>query len=287
MKKIDGKKIAEEVRNNLKLKIEQEGLKPGLAILQVGNNPASDVYVRNKLIACEKVGINGKLYHFDETVSEQELIDCILKLNDDRDTHGIIVQSPLPNNLNEDYIDEFITPSKDVDGFGTFSLGRLAGNEEGFLSATPAGILELLKYEGIDIAGKKAVVVGRSRIVGRPMALALLNRDATIMVAHSKTENLKEITKLADILIVAIGKANFITADYVKEGAVVIDVGMNRVDGKLTGDVDFASVSEKASFITPVPGGVGPMTIAMLLTNTVISAEKAKNEKIVERKLIK
>lgn len=280
MKIIDGKNISEEIKKNLKIQIEKENLEPGLAIVMVGHNAASEVYVRNKLRASEKVGVHTKLWHFESDVSESEVIDCILKLNQDEAIHGIIVQSPLPTGFDEDKITGYIIPSKDVDGFGIYSLGNLAANEESFLSATPAGIIELLKHENINISGKNVVIVGRSKIVGRPMALALLNRDATVTVTHSKTKNLKDITKMADIVIVAVGKPNFITEDYIKDGAVVIDVGINRLEnGKLVGDVDFDSVSNKAAYITPVPGGVGPMTIAMLLSNTVESAIHFKQGK--------
>jgi len=278
MKIIDGKKIAEEIKDNLKSEIEKFNLQPGLAIIMVGNNPASEIYVRNKLKACEKVGIHAVLHHFkDAGVTEQEIINCIEKLNIDTSIHGIIVQSPLPLGFNEDYITSYINSNKDVDGFGIESLGHLASNQEKYLSATPYGIIKMLEYENISITGKHVVIVGRSKIVGRPLALALLNRDATVTITHSKTKNLKEITKLADILIVAVGKSYFITEDYVKNGAVVIDVGINRdLNGKLCGDVDYLYVKDKASYITPVPGGVGPMTIAMLLTNVVLSAKESE-----------
>ena len=277
---IDGKKISDEVKEKLKIKIEEEELTPGLAIIMVGNNPASEIYVKNKLKASEKIGVKATVYHFDELTEEKEIISCILKLNEDTNTHGIIVQSPLPSHLNEENINEYIIPSKDVDGFGVYSLGKLASGEESFLSATPAGIMEMLNYENIDVTGKNAVIIGRSKIVGRPMALTLLNHHATTIITHSKTKELKEITKIADVLIVAIGKPKFITDEYIKEGAIVIDVGINRTeDGKIVGDVDFDSASKKASYITPVPGGVGPMTIALLLKNVVKSAENFKNGK--------
>jgi len=274
---IDGKKISEEIKEDLKKEIIDKNLKPSIAIIMVGNNPASEVYVRNKLKACEKVGIKAELFHYEENVSEDEIIDCIEKLNANEDVHGIIVQSPLPYKLREkeDYITNFIKPDKDVDGFGIYSLGCVTSDQTKFLAATPYGIIKMLEHENIDVEGKNVVVVGRSVIVGRPLALALLNKNATVTIAHSKTKNLKEICNMADILVVAIGKDRFITADYVKEGAVVIDVGINRIDGKLYGDVDFESVKDKCSYITPVPGGVGPMTIAMLLTNVVESAKNA------------
>lgn len=245
----------------------------------VGNNPASEIYVRNKRKACAEVGIKEELYQFAENTSEEEILNCIIKLNNDESINGIMVQSPLPNHLDEDKIMNYIVPEKDVDGFGISSLGYLASNEEKFISATPYGIIKLLEHENISLAGKNVVIVGRSKIVGRPLALAMLNRDATVTIAHSKTKNLKDITKEADILVVAIGKANFINEDYIKQDAIVIDVGINRVDGKVIGDVDFESCSKKASYITPVPGGVGPMTIAMLLTNVVESFKRSKGEK--------
>lgn len=279
MEIINGKEIASEIRENLKEEIAEKGLKPGLAIIMVGNNPASEIYVRNKRKACAEIGIKEELYQYDENVSEKELINCIIKLNNDENINGIMVQSPLPSHLDEDKIMNYIVPKKDVDGFGISSLGYLASNEEKFISATPYGIIKLLEYKNIAIEGKNVVIIGRSKIVGRPLALALLNRNATVTITHSKTKNLREITKTADILIVAIGKAKFIIGNDIKDGAVVIDVGINRIDGKVVGDVDFESCSEKASYITPVPGGVGPMTIAMLLTNVVESFKRSKGEK--------
>lgn len=279
MEIINGKEIASEIRENLKEEIAEKGLKPGLAIIMVGNNPASEIYVRNKRKACAEIGIKEELYQYDENVSEKELINCIIKLNNDENINGIMVQSPLPGHLDEDKIMNYIVPEKDVDGFGISSLGYLASNEEKFISATPYGIIKLLEYKNIAIEGQNVVIIGRSKIVGRPLALALLNRNATVTITYSKTKNLREITKTADILIVAIGKAKFITGDDIKDGAVVIDVGINRIDGKVVGDVDFESCSEKASYITPVPGGVGPMTIAMLLTNVVESFKRSKGEK--------
>lgn len=279
MEIINGKEIASEIRENLKKEIAEKNLKPGLAIIMVGNNPASEIYVRNKRKACAEIGIKEELYQYDENVSEEQLINCIIKLNNDENINGIMIQSPLPSHLDEDKIMNYIVPEKDVDGFGISSLGYLASNEEKFISATPYGIIKLLEYKNIAIEGKNVVIIGRSKIVGRPLALALLNRNATVTITHSKTKNLREITKTADILIVAIGKAKFITGDDIKDGAVVIDVGINRIDGKVIGDVDFESCSEKASYITPVPGGVGPMTIAMLLTNVVESFKRSKGEK--------
>lgn len=276
MKIIDGKKISEELRVNLKKEIIKNNLKPSLAIIMVGNNPASEIYVKNKLKACENLGITGYLYHYEDNVKEKEIISKIIELNMDEKIDGIIVQSPLPKTLNEEKIMNEIFPSKDVDGFGTFNLGWLVSNKEQTLAATPYGIIKLLEYEKIPIKGKHIVIIGRSKIVGRPLALALLNRDATVTITHSKTKNLKEITKMADILVVAVGIPKFIKKEDIKENAVVIDVGINRIDGKVVGDVDFETVKQKASYITPVPGGVGPMTITMLLNNVVKSAKERR-----------
>ena len=276
MKIIDGKLISKEIRKNIKKDIDALKVKniiPGLGIILVGNDPASEIYVRNKIKACDELGINTLLYRFKEDNNEREVIELIKNLNCDDQIHGILVQSPLPSSFDEDKIISYVEKEKDVDGFGTFNLGALLSNQEKIVAATPLGILKMLEYENIDIEGKHVVVVGASLIVGRPMATLLLNRGATITIAHSKTKNLKEITTQADILIVAIGQAKFITDEYVKDGAVVIDVGTNRVDGKLYGDVDFDKVSKKASYITPVPGGVGPMTITMLISNVVEQAK--------------
>lgn len=276
MKIIDGKLISNEIRKNIKKEIEnlkEKNIIPGLGIILVGNDPASEIYVRNKMKACDELGVHALLYRFDEENSEEEIIAQIEKLNKDDHIHGILVQSPLPTCFNEDRIISYVDKEKDVDGFGIYNLGSLISNQERIVAATPLGILKMLEYENIDVEGKNVVVVGASLIVGRPMAILLLNRGATVTIAHSKTQNLKEITKQADILIVAIGQAKFITDEYVKDGAVVIDVGTNRVDGKLYGDVDFDEVSKKASYITPVPGGVGPMTITMLISNVVDQAK--------------
>ena len=276
MKIIDGKLISKEIRKNIKKDIDALKVKniiPGLGIILVGNDPASEIYVRNKIKACDELGINTLLYRFKEDNNEREVIELIKDLNCDDQIHGILVQSPLPSSFDEDKIISYVEKEKDVDGFGTFNLGALLSNQEKIVAATPLGILKMLEYENIDIEGNHVVVVGASLIVGRPMATLLLNRGATVTIAHSKTKNLKEITKQADILIVAIGQAKFITDEYVKDGAVVIDVGTNRVDGKLYGDVDFDKVSKKASYITPVPGGVGPMTITMLISNVVEQAK--------------
>lgn len=281
MQIIDGKKISLEIREKLRKEISDLKVIPSLAIIYVGDNPASEIYVRNKIKVGEELGIDVKLFRFNSDERQDVIINKIKELNEDISVHGIIIQSPVPSQIDEAYINSFIDKDKDVDGFGVFSLGSLASNDERFIAATPYGILKMLEYENIDVKGANVVIVGRSKIVGRPLALALLNRDATVTITHSKTKNLASITKLADILIVAIGQPEFITSDYVKNGAIVIDVGISRVDGKIKGDVDFTKVKEKASYITPVPGGVGPMTIAMLLSNVVESAKKAvrKEEK--------
>ena len=276
MKIIDGKKISQEIRKELKKEIEKLKIKnviPGLGIILVGNDPASEIYVRNKLKTCKELGINAQLYRFTENNSEEEIIKAIKELNVDINIDGIIVQSPVPSCFCEDKIISYVDPKKDVDGFGIVQLGFLLSKQEQKLAATPLGILKMLEYENIDIEGKHVVIVGDSLIVGRPLSALLLNRGATVTIAHKKTINLKELTRQADILIVAIGQPNFITEEYVKDGAIVIDVGINRVDGHLVVDVDFNRVFKKASYITPVPGGVGPMTITMLLSNVVDEAK--------------
>lgn len=274
---IDGKKIAAQIKEEVKSKVEllhKQGKEICLAVIQVGENPASSVYVRNKKKACEYVGIRSVLKKLPENVSEEELLTIIEEMNHDCGINGILVQLPLPQHIDEDKVIKAVHPDKDVDGFHPENVGRLCVGEKGFLPCTPAGIVKLLKYSGIGIDGKECVIVGRSNIVGKPMALLLLRENGTVTVAHSHTKGLKEITKRADILIVAMGKPLFITADYVKEGAAVIDVGIHRIeDGRLCGDVDFESVKEKASYLTPVPGGVGPMTIAMLMQNCVAASE--------------
>lgn len=276
---IDGKAISAQIREEIAEKVriynENTGSRPGLAVVIVGENPASQVYVRNKRKACEQVGFNSWVYEMPESTTQEELNALIDKLNGDENVHGILVQLPLPSHLDEEQVILRIKPEKDVDAFHPYNVGRITIGNPKFLPCTPAGIMELLHRSDIEISGKECVVIGRSNIVGKPMALLLLSENGTVTVCHSKTGNLKEVCKRADILVVAIGKANFVTADMVKEGAVVIDVGMNRnAEGKLTGDVDFASVSKVASHITPVPGGVGPMTITMLLQNTLRAAEK-------------
>lgn len=276
---IDGKEISAQIRAEISEKVkeynERTGKLPGLAVVIVGENPASQVYVRNKKKACEQVGFNSWVYEMPENTTQDELNALIDKLNEDGGVHGILVQLPLPKHLDEEQVILRIKPEKDVDAFHPYNVGRITIGNPKFLPCTPAGIMELLHRSNIEIAGKECVVIGRSNIVGKPMALLLLSENGTVTVCHSKTKDLKEVCRRADILVVAIGKADFVTADMVKEGAVVIDVGMNRnAEGKLTGDVDFASVSEVASYITPVPGGVGPMTITMLLQNTLRAAEE-------------
>lgn len=276
---IDGKKVSADVRAELKTETAafetQYGKKVGLAVVLVGEDPASQVYVRNKIRGCEEAGIRSFAHYLPANASQREVEELVSALAADDNVHGILVQLPLPKHLDEEKILACIPTAKDVDGFSAENIGRLAMNEEGTVACTPSGVMELLKRYEIDPRGKKAVVVGRSNIVGRPMALLLLNADATVTVCHSRTADLKAECAQADILVAAIGKPKFITADMVKDGAVVVDVGINRVDGKLVGDVDFEEVSKKASYITPVPGGVGPMTIAMLLKNAVACAKRA------------
>lgn len=272
---IDGKLISTQIKDELKEKVAKmkaEGTEVCLAVIQVGNDPASSVYVNNKKKACEYIGINSLAYELPESTTEEELLDLIKELNERADVNGILVQLPVPKHIDEDKIIKAISPKKDVDGFHPQSVGALCIGQPGFVSCTPAGIIQLLKRSGIEIEGKECVVVGRSNIVGKPMSLLLLRENGTVTVAHSRTKDLKEICKRADILVVAIGKPKFITEEYVKEGAVVIDVGIHRnADNKLCGDVDFEAVEPHCSAITPVPGGVGPMTIAMLMNNCVES----------------
>ena len=272
-KLIDGKRISAEIKDEVKREVAEwkaKGKEAALAVIQVGNDPASSVYVRNKKRACEYIGIGSLNYELPEETTEAELLDLIAELNAKKEVSGILVQLPLPKHMDEDKVIRAIDPAKDVDGFHPQNVGALVIGQKGFVSCTPAGIIELLKRNDIEIDGKHCVVVGRSNIVGKPMALLMLRENATVTVTHSHTANLKEICKQADILIVAIGKNQFITADYVKEGAVVIDVGIHRDENnKLSGDVKFDEVEPLASAITPVPGGVGPMTIAMLMNNCV------------------
>lgn len=273
---IDGKQISKEIKEELKIEVErlkQQGREICLAVVQVGSDPASTVYVNNKKKTCAYIGIRSESYELPETITERELLELVERLNADEKVNGILVQLPLPKTLNEDKILRAISPEKDVDGFHPVSVGRLWLGEKGFLSCTPAGVIQLLKRSGISIEGKECVVIGRSNIVGKPMAALLLRENATVTIAHSKTRNLKEVTKRADILIAAVGQQQMIDDTYIKEGAVVIDVGMHRdAQNKLCGDVDFEKVKDKASAITPVPGGVGPMTIAMLMNNCVETA---------------
>ena len=269
---IDGKKISQEIKDELRetvAELKAQGKEGALAVIQVGADPASSVYVRNKKRACEYIGIRSESYELPEQTSEEELLALIQKLNDDPKINGILCQLPVPAHMDEDKIIRAIAPEKDVDGFHAQNVGALVIGQKGFVSCTPAGIIQLLKRSGVEIAGKNCVIIGRSNIVGKPMALLMLRENATVTVCHSKTKNLPDVCRQADILIVAIGRPKMITADYVKEGAVVIDVGIHRQeDGKLCGDVDFAQVEPVASAITPVPGGVGPMTVTMLLQNT-------------------
>ncbi|MBE6693339.1 MAG: bifunctional methylenetetrahydrofolate dehydrogenase/methenyltetrahydrofolate cyclohydrolase FolD [Ruminococcaceae bacterium] len=276
---IDGKAISAEVRAeiaaNTRRLIEKTGITPGLAVIIVGEDPASQVYVRNKRRACEEVGFYSEAYELPEATSQEELEALVERLNGDKNIHGILVQLPLPKHLDEEKILLKISPDKDVDAFHPYNVGRIMIGNYDFLPCTPAGVMELIHRSGVSVGGKECVVVGRSNIVGKPMAMLLLHDNGTVTVCHSRTKDLAEVTRRADILVAAIGKADFFTADMVKEGAVVIDVGMNRrADGKLTGDVDFESVSQVASYITPVPGGVGPMTITMLMKNTLKAAER-------------
>lgn len=274
---IDGKKISMEIKDELKkevAKLKEQGINIALAVIKVGNNSASAVYVRNKEKACEYVGIKSITHALPEETTQEQLLELIDKLNKDSEVNGILVQLPLPGHIDETEVLNAIDSTKDVDGFHPINVGKMMIGEETFLPCTPAGIIEMIKRTGIDIEGKECVVIGRSNIVGKPMAMLMVKENATVTIAHSRTKDLKEVTKRADILIAAIGKAKFVTADYVKDGAVVIDVGMDRDEnGKLCGDVDFDSVSTKAYAITPVPGGVGPMTVTMLLVNCVRSAK--------------
>ena len=277
---IDGKQISLDIKNELKEKVakyKEQGIEITLAVVKVGNDPASAVYVRNKEKACEYVGINSKTLALPEETTEEELLDVVKELNEDKNVNGILVQLPLPKHIDESKVLLTIDSTKDVDGFHPVNVGKMVIGEDTFLPCTPAGIIEMIKRTDIDIEGKECVVIGRSNIVGKPMAMLMLKENATVTIAHSRTKDLKEVTKRADIIVAAIGKAKFVTADYGKEGAVVIDVGMDRDEnGKLCGDVDFESVSKVASAITPVPGGVGPMTVTMLLVNCLRSVELNK-----------
>lgn len=276
---IDGKKVAADIREGLKKEIAElkaKGIHPGLAVVLVGENPASKKYVSSKEKTCEEIGIKSFGYKLPELITQKELIKLIDDLNADKNVYGILIQLPLPKHLNEKEVMNRISPAKDVDGFGPDALGKLVLDEPGFVACTPHGAIKMLEAYGIDPKGKHAVVVGRSVIVGKPLALLLLRRHATVTICHSRTPNLKEDCLRADILCVAIGKAKAITGDMVKEGATVIDIGINVTpEGKIVGDVDFDAAKEKAAYITPVPGGAGPMTIAMLMYNTVLAAKMA------------
>ena len=278
MEIIDGKLTSSIIKDELKEKVEElkkQGKTGSLAVIQVGNDPASSIYVKNKKKACEYIGIGSVSYELSESTTQEKLLDTIDELNKRSDIAGILVQLPLPKHINEDEVIKAISPKKDVDGFHVENVGALCVGEDGFVSCTPAGVIELLKRYNVEMSGKNCVVVGRSNIVGKPMALLMLRENATVTVCHSKTQNLKDVCKNADILIVAIGKPKFINEEYVKDGAVVIDVGIHRDENnKMCGDVDFDSVKDKVSKITPVPGGVGPMTIAMLMNNCVKAIEK-------------
>ncbi len=280
---IDGKLLAKKIRESLKVecdKLKLEGINPKLGVIMVGDNPASKVYVRNKSKACTDVGIDYQEYLLPEETTQEELIDLIKNLNQDNEINGILLQSPLPMHLNINEAFKAITYMKDVDGFTPSSVGKLCIGEDTFISCTPHGVMKMFEEYNIDLAGKDVVILGRSNIVGKPLIQCCLQKNATVTVCHSKTKNLKEHTKRADIIISAIGQAKFVKADMIKDGAVVIDVGINRDEnGKITGDVDFESVEKKASYITPVPGGVGPMTIAMLMNNVIKATKEQQKEK--------
>ena len=277
---IDGKQISLDIKNELKEKVakyKEQGIEITLAVVKVGNDPASAVYVRNKEKACEYVGINSKTLALPEETTEEELLNVVKELNEDKNVNGILVQLPLPKHIDESKVLLTIDSTNDVDGFHPVNVGKMVIGEDTFLPCTPAGIIEMIKRTDIDIEGKECVVIGRSNIVGKPMAMLMLKENATVTIAHSRTKDLKEVTKRADIIVAAIGKAKFVTAAYEKKGAEEIDVGMDRDEnGKLCGDVDFESVSKVASAITPVPGGVGPMTVTMLLVNCLRSVELNK-----------
>ncbi len=277
---IDGKHVSDLIRDELKdeiSKINEQGDIIRLAVIIVGKDPASEIYVRNKIKACEYVGIESLCYTFPENVSEEEILSLIDKLNNDESVYGILVQLPLPNHLNKERILNKINVCKDVDGFSAYQAGRLFLGENALVSCTPKGIIELLHRYNIDLVGKNAVVIGRSNIVGKPTAMLLMQNNATVTVCHSRTTNLAEYTKKADIIVLAVGKPQFLTSDMIKDGVVVIDAGINRVNGKLCGDSDFEAIKDKCSFITPVPGGVGPMTVTMLLKNTLQSYHSTHN----------
>ena len=279
---IDGKEVAKKTREKLKNEVKElkeHGIIPKLTVIMVGDNPASKVYVRNKSKACNEVGVEYEEFFLDSSISQKELLDLIKKLNDDKTVNGILLQSPLPQHLDINEAFRTIDYRKDVDGFHPMNVGKLVLGQDTFVSCTPYGIMRLFEEYNIDLCGKNVVILGRSNIVGKPLVQCCLNNNATVTICHSKTKDIKEVTKNADVLVVAIGKPHFLEADMVKDGAIIIDVGINRLDtGKIVGDVDFENISKKASYITPVPGGVGPMTIAMLLNN-VIKATRQQNIK--------
>lgn len=281
MELLNGKELAQKLQQEMTQEVtelKEKGLQPGLAVILVGEDPASQVYVRNKERAANNIGMYSVVYRLPETTSEAALIAKIEELNQDDKIHGILVQLPLPKHINEELVLDTIDPAKDVDGFHPMNLGNLFAGKPTMIPCTPAGIMELIKLSGLDLAGKNAVIIGRSNIVGKPMAHLLLQANATVTICHSKTKDLPKVAKQADVLVVAIGRANFVTADFVKEGAVVIDVGINRDENnKLTGDVKFDEVAPLTSFITPVPGGVGPMTITMLMRQTIDAAKRKEN----------
>ena len=277
MKILDGKKLSNEIIEELKVRcdeLKEKGIKPKFAVIMVGNDKASQIYVKNKRKACERIGIECVECFLDENIQQKELIDKIKELNSDNTIHGILLQSPIPKHLNINEAFETISPKKDIDGFNPTNVGKLCLNQNTFVSCTPFGIIKLLDKYGIDLAGNKVTIIGRSNIVGKPLIQCFLNKNATVTICHSKTDDIKEHTKDADIVVVAIGKPKFLKENMVKKNSVIIDVGINRDDnGKIIGDVDFENVSKKSSYITPVPGGVGPMTIAMLMNNVIKAAE--------------
>ena len=283
MEILDGKKLSNEIIEELKVRcdeLKEKGIKPKFAVIMVGNDKASQIYVKNKRKACERIGIECVECFLDENIQQKELIDKIKELNSDNTIHGILLQSPIPKHLNINEAFETISPKKDVDGFNPTNVGKLCLNQNTFVSCTPFGIIKLLDKYGIDLAGKKVTIIGRSNIVGKPLIQCFLNKNATVTICHSKTDNIKEHTKDADIVVVAIGKPKFLKENMVKKNSVIIDVGINRDDnGKIIGDVDFENVSKKSSYITPVPGGVGPMTIAMLMNNVIKAAENVEENR--------
>lgn len=277
---IDGKALAQKIKNNLKdevINLKKNGINPKLAVIMVGEDKASKIYIRNKRIACEETGIECEEYLLDKSITMDKLLNLIEELNNDKQIHGILLQSPLPKNLDINLAFQKISPQKDIDGFNPINVGKISMGQDAFISCTPYGVTKLLEEYKINAEGANAVIIGRSNVVGKPMTQCLLNKNATVTVCHSKTKNIKEITRNADIIVAALGKPKFITEDMVKTGAAVIDVGINRDEnGKLVGDVDFENVSKKAAYISPVPGGVGPMTVAMLMNNVVKAAKNIK-----------